>query len=119
MKPVSEENQTLSIDSLRSTLSKLENSCKSMSGKNSNTTLVEKRRDAIKIGLNCLQNAWHGAEFSYSVETVRSAQCTLQELLPSIHKQYEKVKEGSAQKTLLQRRIASIELALEALEEHN
>ncbi|WP_276203871.1 hypothetical protein [Fictibacillus enclensis] len=37
----------------------------------------------------------HGTEFSYDEETILSAKQTLQGLLPSIQKQYEKAKEGS------------------------
>ncbi|MDM5201157.1 hypothetical protein QUF79_24335 [Fictibacillus enclensis] len=118
MKPVSKENQTLSTKSLQSTLNKLENSYKSMTESNSNTALVEKRRDAVKIGLDCLQNAWQGTEFSYDQEAILAAKQILQGLLPSIQKQFEKAKEGSAQKTLIERRITAIELATEALEDH-
>ncbi|SDN09251.1 hypothetical protein SAMN04488137_3483 [Fictibacillus solisalsi] len=116
MKIVSEEIQLLSIESLKSTLRKLENAYKRMTENHSNTTLVKKRRDAVKIGLDSLENAWHGTEFSYDEEAIRSAKLNLQSLLPSIQKQYVKAKEGSAQKTIIERRITAIELAIEALE---
>ncbi|MDM5340555.1 hypothetical protein QUF84_25520 [Fictibacillus enclensis] len=117
MKTVSKENQTLSIKSLQSTLRKLENAYKSMTENGSNTTIVKKRRDAVKVGLDCLENAWHGTEFSYDEEAILAAKQILQNLLPSIQKQYEKAKEGSAQKTINGRRITAIELAIEALED--
>ncbi|RXZ01481.1 hypothetical protein [Fictibacillus sp. S7] len=118
MKTVSKEIQTLSIKSLQSTLRKLENAYKSMTENNSNTTLVEKRRDAVKVGFDCLENAWHGTKFLYDEGTILSAKQILQDLLPSIQKQYEKAKEGSAQKTIIERRIRAIDLAIEALEDY-
>jgi len=117
MKVISPECQKLLITSMQSTLSKLENACKKMNENGSNTTLAKKRRDAVKIALERLENAWHGTEFSYEKEEILEARNVLTGILPSVKKQYEKVKAGtSPQKTLLERRIASIEVAIEALE---
>lgn len=116
MKAVNLEHQTLLIKSMQSTLSKLENAYKDMIEKDLNTTLVKKRRDAVKIALDSLENAWHGTEFSHETENILEARNVLNGILPSVEKQYEKAKEGSSQKTLLERRIASFEAALEALD---
>ena len=64
MKTVSLEVQDLSIKSLESTFNKLSNAYKSMTEKGSNTTLVKKRRDAVKIGLESLKGVWNGGDFS-------------------------------------------------------
>ncbi|KOP68209.1 hypothetical protein AMS62_25385 [Bacillus sp. FJAT-18019] len=118
MKAVSTERQALLIKSMQSTLSKLENACNKMNEKGSNTTLAKQRRDAVKIALDRLENAWHGTDFSYEAEDILEARNVLIGILPSVEKQYEKVKDGSPQKTLLERRIASIEAAIEALGAH-
>ncbi len=118
MQSVSQERQTLSIKSMQSTLSKLENAYKNMTEKGLNTALVQKRWDAVKIGLNSLENAWQGTEFSYEEETILEARNVLVDILPSIEKQYEKANDGSSQKTLLERRITSTELAIDALDAH-
>lgn len=119
MKAVSPECQELLIKSMQSTLSKLENACEKMNENGSNTTLAEQRRDAVKIALDCLENAWYGTEFSYEIEDILKARNVLVGILPSVEKQYDKVKAGSSpQKTLLERRIASIEAAIEAFDAH-
>ncbi|WP_233192022.1 hypothetical protein [Sporosarcina sp. P34] len=58
MKTVSQAVEELSIASLESTFAKLSNAYKCMTEKGSNTTRVEKRRDAIKVGLESLQDVW-------------------------------------------------------------
>ncbi|MFE0555478.1 hypothetical protein ACFW1P_06030 [Paenibacillus sp. NPDC058910] len=118
MKAVSPERQTLLIKSMQSTLSKLENAYKNMIEKGSNATLVKKRLDAVKIALDSLENAWYGADFSYEKENILEARKVIIGILPSVEKQHENAKEGSPQKTLLERRIASIEAAIEALDVH-
>ena len=55
METVSQEIQDLSIKSLESTFNKLSNAYKSMTEKGSNTSLVKKRRNAVKIGLDSLK----------------------------------------------------------------
>jgi hypothetical protein len=118
MKDVSPERQTLLIKSMQSTLNKLEHAYKNMIEKGTNAILVKKRLDAVKIALDSLENAWHGAEFSYEKENILEARKVIVGILPTVEKQYENAKEGSPQKTLLERRIASIEAAIEALEAH-
>lgn len=63
---VSQEILEISIKSLESTLNKLKNSYETMKKKGANTTLVEKRLQAIKIGLEGLK----GKCFSYDEETL-------------------------------------------------
>ncbi|EHB66651.1 MULTISPECIES: hypothetical protein [Paenibacillus] len=116
MKAVTPERQQLLIQSMQSTLRKLENGFKRMTEKEANTSLIKKRRDAVKIALDSLEHAWQGTEFSYEISDTLEARTVIAGILPSVIKQYENAKEGSPQKTLLERRIASIEAAINALD---
>ena len=64
MNTVSQEIQDLSIKSLESTFNKLTNAYKSTTEKGSNTTLVKKRLNAVKIGLESLKGTWYGEDFA-------------------------------------------------------
>ena len=116
METVSQEIQDLSIKSLESTFNKLSNAYKSMTEKGSNTSLVKKRRNAVKIGLDSLKDAWSEGDFSYDEESILTSKGILQSLLPSIEKQIAKAKEGSSQKTLNERRLTALKLAIQSLE---
>lgn len=116
MKTVSQKTQDLSIKSLESTFNKLSNAYKSMTEKGSNTTLVIKRRNAVKIGLESLKNAWNMGGFSCDEEVILTSKDILQGLIPSIEKQIAKAKEGSSQKTLNKHRLTALKLAIKSLE---
>lgn len=116
MKTVSQEVQELSIASLESTFAKLSNAHKGMTEKGSNTTLVEKRRDAIKVGLESLKDVWWDVDFFCAEEVISQSKDILQSIIPSIEKQVAKAKDGSPQKTLNARRLTALELAIESLE---
>ncbi|EGK12293.1 hypothetical protein ACFQ49_12415 [Kroppenstedtia eburnea] len=116
MKTVSQEIQDWSIKSLESTFNKLSNSYKNMTEKGSNTTLVKKRRAAVKIGLESLKGTWNGEDFCYDEEIILTSKEVLQGVIPSIEKQIAKAKEGSSQKTLNERRLTALKLAIESLE---
>lgn len=116
MKTVSQEIQDLSIKSLESTFNKLSNAYKSMTEKGSNTNLVQKRRNAVKTGLESLKGTWNGEDFCYDEEIILISKEVLQGVLPSIEKQIAKAKEGSSQKTLNERRLTALKLAIESLE---
>lgn len=118
MKTAGQEIQDLSIKSLESTFNKLSNAYKSMTENGSNTTLVKRRRNAVKIGLESLKGTWNGEEFSYDEEILLTSKKVLQSIIPSIEKQIAKAKEGSAQKTLNERRLTAFKLAIESLENH-
>jgi hypothetical protein len=115
MTDASREIQELSIKSLESTFKKLSNAYKTMNEKGSNTILVKKRKDAVKIGLESLKNAWFREDFSCDREIILTAANTLQGIIPSIERQIAKAKEGSSQKTLNERRLTAIRLAIESL----
>jgi hypothetical protein len=116
MKTVSQEIQDLSIKSLESTFNKLSNAYKSMIEKGSNTTLVKKRRNAVKVGLESLKGTWNGGDFFYDDEIILTSKDILQSVIPSIEKQIAQAKEGSSQKTLNERRLTALKLAIESLE---
>lgn len=116
MKSVDQETKDLSIKSLESTYNKLSNAYKSMSENGSNTTLVRKRKKAVKTGLDSLNGTWNGKDFFYDEETSLTSKEVLQSLIPSIEKQIAKAKEGSPQKTLNERRLIALKLAIESLE---
>ncbi|ANY76783.1 hypothetical protein BBD41_28625 [Paenibacillus ihbetae] len=118
MKAVTTERQKLLIQSMQSTLRKLESGFKRMTEKEANTSLIKKRRDAVKIALDSLEHAWHGTDFPYEMSDILEARTVIAGILPSVKSQYENAKEGSPQKTLLVRRIASIEAAIDALDNH-
>ncbi|RUL47382.1 hypothetical protein [Lysinibacillus antri] len=116
MKIVSKEIQDMSIKSLESTFNKLSTAYKSMTEKGLNTTLVKKRRNAVKLGLESLNAFWNGGEFFYDKEIILTSKDILQSVMPSIEKQIAKAKGGSAQKTLNERRLIALKLAIESLE---
>lgn len=117
MKNITNVDKLESIKSLESTISKLENALSQITQKGSNTTLVKKRLKAVCIGLAMLENIWDRKPHYYTQENIVEARNVLAGLLPSIESQYVKSKVGSPQKTLLERRIKSLELSIEAINE--
>lgn len=116
MANVSQDIQDMSIKSLESTFKKLSNAYKSMTEKGSNTTVVKKRRDAVKVGLESLKGTWYGEAFVYDKEIIITSKEILERVMPSIEKQIANAKEGSSQKTINERRIMALKLAIESLE---
>ena len=115
MKNVSNIDKVESIKSLQSTISKLENALSQMTQKGSNTTLV-KRLKATSIGLAMLESVWKQETHHYTQEDLAEARNVLIGLLPSIEKIYVKSNLGSPQRTLLERRIKSLELSIQAID---
>ncbi|MFD2332562.1 hypothetical protein ACFSR7_25165 [Cohnella sp. GCM10020058] len=114
MEHVSIADQQESIKSLRSTISKLENALSQMTETGASTTLVKKRLKAINVGLAMLENVWHQSPHHYTLEDLTEARMVITGLFPSIENSYAKAKAGSPQKTLLERRMKALELALHA-----
>ena len=106
-----------SIESMQSTLRKLENSKKQMMQKGASTTLVSKRLQAVEIGLALLEYKWSSKPYNCAREEILAARQVLNGLMPSLQSMYTKSKTGSPQKTLLERRIKAIELSLEVMKE--
>lgn len=116
LKLVGEEARESALKSLESTFMKLSNAYETMLEKDANITTVEKRKQAVEIGLASLNDVWTGSGFAFEQETLKSAIMTLESLLPSIETQIEKAKEGSGQKTLNVRRLEALQFALKSLE---
>lgn len=111
--------QTESIRSFESTIRKCETALAQMTEKGSNTALLEKRLNALKIGLAILENVWREQPFDCSPQEIKESGDVLSGLLPSIESSYAKSKDGSPQKTLLERRLKSIKLAIEAIDNYS
>ena len=117
MESVTEPTKAESLRSFQSTIRKSENAMTSMAEKGANTTLVAKRLKALRIGLAVLEFAWDHKPHPYTEEDLAEARTVLSGLLPSIEGIYAKTKPGSPQRTLLERRIKSLELAVQATDD--
>ncbi|MNY48230.1 hypothetical protein D3C86_1835500 [compost metagenome] len=106
-----------SIKSLQSTISKLENALSQMTRNGANTTLVKKRLKAVSIGLSLLENVWNQKPHYHTQEDLAEARNVITGLFPSIQNSYAKSKTGSPQRTLLERRIKALELAVQAIDD--
>lgn len=114
---ISNLDKLQSIESMQSTLRKLENSKNQMMQKGASTTLVSKRLHAIEIGLALLEFRWDSKPFYCTREDIVAAREVLDGLLPSLQSMYVKSKPDSPQKTLLERRIKAMELSIEVMKE--
>ena len=116
MENVSDSNKLESIKALQSAIRKSEKALAQMTQKGSNTALLNKRLQVLKIGLAMLENVWNQKPHHYTQEDIAEARHVLTGLLPSIESIYAKSKEGSPQRTLLERRIKALEMAVQAIE---
>jgi len=117
MESVPDERKLESIKSLQSTISKSEKALAKMTQSGANTTLIKKRLMAFHIGLAVLENAWNQNAHHYTKEDLSEARKVLAGLFPSIESIYVKLKEGSPQRTLLERRISALEIAIRAIDD--
>ncbi|MDK2979935.1 MAG: hypothetical protein PWQ55_282 [Chloroflexota bacterium] len=117
MEKVSEEVKQESIKALRSTIRKSETALSHMAQKGANTTLVTKRLNALQIGLAVLEHIWNHNPLPYPAEHFPEASQVLAGLLPSIETIHAKTMAGSPQRTLTDRRLKALQLAIEALDE--
>lgn len=117
MEIVSDIDKLESIRSMQSTIRKLENGLAKMTQQDANTTLIKKRLKASYIGLAMLENAWNQKAHNYSREDIEEARNVLTGLFPSIGNSFAKLKAGSPQRTLLERRIKALELTVQAIDD--
>lgn len=117
MQEVSNLEKSESIKSMQSTIGKLENGLAQMTKKGANTTLVKRRLKASYIGLAVLENVWNQKPLDYTQEDLVDARNVLTGLFPSTRNSYAKLKSRSPQKTLLERRIKALELAVQAIDD--
>lgn len=114
---ITELDKLVSTKSLQSTISKLENALSQMTQNGANTTLVKKRLKAVYIGLAMLEHVWNQRPHHYTQEDLAEARNVITGLFPSIENSYTKSKAGSPQRTLLERRIKALELAVQAIDD--
>jgi len=114
---ISEQEKIESIHSYQSTIRKMEKSLAGMQKKESDTKLIRRRLEAVKIGLAALEYAWFGKAHGHQIEEMTEAREVLFGLLPSLDSAYLKGKEGSPQRTLLTRRILSLKQSIEIIDE--
>lgn len=117
MENVSEKERIESVKSFQSTIRKLEKALAQMTEKGANTTLIRKRLRALHIGLAVLEDVWNGKSHAYAPEELGEARQVLEGLFPSLENMELKLKQGSPQRTLLDRRMRSLELAMEAIDD--
>lgn len=118
MENVSSVEKLESIRSLRSTINKSENALAKMSQEGANTTLIKKRLKAHRVGMAMLENVLNQKPHDYIREDMTEARSVLVGLFPLLQKNYTKSKVGSPQRTLLERRIKALELAVQAIDDH-
>jgi hypothetical protein len=104
-----------SIKFLESTIRKLENALSQMTEKGANTTLVKKRLKAVDIGLAIIEYVCNQKPHHYTQDDLAEARNILIGLTHSVEKSYAKSKEGSPQRTLLERRLKAMELVIQAI----
>ena len=117
MEDESRANKEESLRSLRSAISKSEKALAQMTQKGANTTLLKKRLKALQVGLAMLENVWNQRPHYYTTEDLAEARHVLTGLFPSLEDIYAKSQAGSPQKTLLERRITALELAVQAIDD--
>lgn len=117
MEHLSNESKLESIQSMKSTLHKLESALAQMTENGTNTTLVKKRLHAIHVSLAVLEQVWNHSPLSHTQEDLTEARKVIVGLLPSVESSYERSKAGSPQKTLLERRIRALHQSVQAIDE--
>jgi hypothetical protein len=83
------------IKSLQSSISKSEKALTQMTLKGANTTLLEKRLAALRIGLAVLETVWNQSPHHYNRDELRAARGVLAGLLPGIESIQAKSPEGT------------------------
>lgn len=117
MEELSNADKLESTKSLQSTINKLENALSQMTQNGANTTLVQKRLHAVHIGLAILENVWNQKPHHYTDKDLVDAHKVLIGLTSSVEHSYAKSKAGSPQRTLLERRLRALKLAIQAIDD--
>ncbi|MCK9287951.1 MAG: hypothetical protein PHU24_10360 [Sphaerochaetaceae bacterium] len=98
-----------------SSVRKTEKAFVRMSMNNQSTTTITKRLVALKIGLAVLNDTLSQQSYRYSSEELLTSRDILNSMLPSMRKILSTSKDGSPQRTLLERRIQAFELVIKIL----
>lgn len=115
MEQLSQSEKAEAIKSLQSTIHKSQNALAKMTNEGASTTLITKRLKAHAVGLAILKYVWNQQPHHYSQDDIAEAHRTLTDLIPTIETSRAKIKPNSAQRTLLDRRIRALQLAVQAL----
>ncbi|MGI6207088.1 MAG: hypothetical protein ACOYEW_02645 [Anaerolineae bacterium] len=105
-----------SLASLQSAINKSEKALARMAQKGASTALVAKRLKALQVGLAVLESVWNHRPHHYTQGDLTEACTVLVGMLPSVERIYARSRPGSPQRTLLERRITALSLALQAIE---
>lgn len=109
-------NPLESIKALQSAIRKSEKALAQMTEKGANTTLLQKRLNALYVGLAMLENLCNQKPHQYTQDDLSDARNVLADLLPPIEEIYAKSTIGSSQRTLMERRKKALELAVQAID---
>ncbi|GGO08375.1 hypothetical protein [Saccharibacillus kuerlensis] len=109
--------QLESLEALRSAVRKSEAALEGMSRKGASLTLIEKRLRGLRIGLAVLEETWNGTVCPYGQEEMKEAREMLKSLLPSVESSLAKSKAGSPQRTLIERRMTALKLAVDGIDQ--
>lgn len=107
------EEQEKGRASFLSTIKKLEKTILTLQGKGASTALAERRLRAYRLGFAVL----FADASSYSIDELKEGNAVLSDLIPSLERSYAKLAQGSPQRTLLERRISSMRVAIRAIDE--
>lgn len=115
MNTVSEDQRNMAVKSLESTLHKLNRSLESMKDQGSSTTLLRKRLLSVQVGLASLENDWFTQDFMFDKAAIEASLETLKRIASAVERQRTSAHRRSSQKTLMDRRGAALELAIQSL----
>lgn len=118
MENISQSERAEALKSIQSTIHKSETALAKMTDEGSNTTLIKKRLKAHYIGLAMLEYDWNQTPHNYSQNDVKEALETLTNLFPSLERSYAKCRENSSQRTLLDRRIRALKMAVQVINDY-
>nr|WP_319776273.1 hypothetical protein [uncultured Sphaerochaeta sp.] len=107
------DEQEMLRASFLSTIEKLEKTMLTLQGKGASTALAERRLRAYRLGFAVV----FADAPSYSIDELREGNAVLSGLIPSLERSYARLAHGSPQRTLLERRISSMRVAIGTIDE--
>lgn len=107
--------RSMAVESLESTLHKLNRSLESIRKQGASTTLVQKRVLAVHVGLASLENDWFKRDFMFDEATIEASRDALRIIASAVERQTTSAHRHSSQKTLMDRRRKALELAIQSL----
>ena len=117
MDNVTDQTKQESMQALQSAIRKAEKACNHMSQKDANTILIEKRLNALRVAFAILDKRWHLGIGDYPQVDLLETKQLIKRMIQPIKAISMKNRLGPSQKTLIERRIRALELAVQAIEE--